>query len=100
MPDLPPDASESPELSAPELSDDTIPDSVISETFQPWIDRLKRNDRSFYNLMALEVWSLARTMDDLVPGFWSRFMEKRQAAIQQFVKHHNSPQQQRDDESG
>ncbi|MBM0742274.1 hypothetical protein JOY44_11690 [Phormidium sp. CLA17] len=50
-----------------------------------WLERLRRSDRALYNSMALEVWSIARTMDSLIPGFWNRFMENRQTALKQFV---------------
>lgn len=59
----------------------------LSETdIDEWLDTLRRSDRSFYNLMALEVWSIAKTMDGLVPGFWSRFMANRRVSLQQFLK--------------
>ncbi|MGA7935855.1 MAG: hypothetical protein WCA35_20050 [Kovacikia sp.] len=51
-----------------------------------WIETLQQSDRSFYNLMALEVWSIAKTMDSLLPGFWNRFMTNRQVALKQFVE--------------
>lgn len=63
------------------------PDSRIYKDVENWLERLRRSDRSLYNLMALEVWSIARTMDEILPGFWSRFMENRQVALKQFVKH-------------
>ncbi|PZV07204.1 MAG: hypothetical protein DCF22_22415 [Leptolyngbya sp.] len=50
-----------------------------------WLERLRHRDRALYNSMALEVWSIARTMDNLIPGFWNRFMENRQTALKQFV---------------
>lgn len=53
-----------------------------------WLERLRHSDRALYNSMALEVWSIARTMDNLIPGFWSRFMENRQTALKQFVIQH------------
>jgi hypothetical protein len=58
-----------------------------------WLQRLRASDRSLYNLMALEVWSIARTMDTLTPGFWARFMENRQIALKQFVQHRKAQQQ-------
>ena len=36
-------------------------------------------------MMAMEVWSIAKSMDTLIPGFWSKFMENRQLAVQNFV---------------
>lgn len=79
-PSTPPDDDVNPPDS-PE-SDSEFPASMDIEQ---WIERLKQADRSLYNMMALEVWSIARTMDGLVPGFWNRFMENRQLALKQFV---------------
>jgi hypothetical protein len=56
-----------------------------------WLEQLRQTDRSLYNLMALEVWAIARTMDGLLPGFWTRFMENRQTALHQFIQHHKDP---------
>ncbi|NJP11444.1 MAG: hypothetical protein HC866_19800 [Leptolyngbyaceae cyanobacterium RU_5_1] len=52
-----------------------------------WIETLRRSDRSLYNLIALEAWAIAQTMDGLIPGFWSRFMENRRIALKQFMQH-------------
>ncbi len=69
----------------------SIPEKDLSESasymdIDQWLERLRHSDRSLYNLMALEVWSIARTMDNLIPGFWNRFMENRQTALKQFVR--------------
>ncbi len=77
-------------------SDDTEPspdkerESLQSMDIEQWIETLKRADRSFYNIMALEVWSIAKTMDGLVPGFWNRFMTNRKIALQQFMQQKKS----------
>lgn len=55
-----------------------------------WLEQLQQSDRSFYNLMALEVWAIAQTMDNLMPGFWSRFMQNRQLALQEFLAQRQS----------
>jgi hypothetical protein len=57
--------------------------SVMS--IDEWLNKLRSSDRAFYNIMAMEVWSLAKTMDALVPGFWGRFMVNRRNAMQEFV---------------
>ena len=54
-------------------------------TLEEWVQKLKSADRAFYNIMAMEVWSIAKSMDSLVPGFWAKFMENRQSAMQKFV---------------
>lgn len=50
------------------------------------LDALQRSDRSIYNLMGMEVWTIAKTMDDLYPGFWNQFMANRRLALKQFLE--------------
>jgi hypothetical protein len=64
-------------------------ESLQSMHIDQWIENLRRADRSFYNMMALEVWSIAKTMDGLLPGFWNRFMTNRQVALKQFIQQKN-----------
>jgi hypothetical protein len=59
---------------------------------EQWLESLRRNDRTFYNMMAMEVWSIAKSMDKLLPGFWSRFMENRQVAVKNFVRDRRPPE--------
>lgn len=70
---------------APENGDS--PESIAQMDFEQWLEVLQKSDRSFYNLMAMEVWSIAKTMDGLLPGFWTRFMSHRQTALKQFLQH-------------
>ncbi|MBF2028443.1 MAG: hypothetical protein IGS48_17030 [Oscillatoriales cyanobacterium C42_A2020_001] len=74
-----------------EAEDD--PKAIAREDIARWLEQLRRSDRSLYNLMALEVWSIAQTMDGLIPGFWSRFMENRQIALKEFVEQRKKQQQ-------
>lgn len=72
------------------MSKNSVPENDLLESaphmdIEQWLERLRYSDRALYNSMALEVWSIARTMDGLVPGFWNRFMENRQTALKQFV---------------
>lgn len=76
-----------------ESDDESIPlteeelKELLSDTdIEQWLETLHNSDRSIYNLMALEVWSIAKTMDELLPGFWNRFMASRHAALQQFLR--------------
>jgi hypothetical protein len=55
-------------------------------TLDEWLDKLRRADRAFYNIMAMEVWSIAKTMDCMIPGFWNRFMSNRRIAMKQFIE--------------
>jgi hypothetical protein len=68
-------------------SDPELPDFSSPLEIDRWLENLRYADRSLYNLMALEVWAIAKTMDGRVPGFWNRFMENRQAALKQFMLH-------------
>ena len=75
----------SPENSSPKKD---LSESAAYMEIDQWLERLRCSDRSLYNSMALEVWSIAQTMDHLVPGFWNRFMENRQTALKEFVIQH------------
>ncbi len=73
--------------------ENSIPEKDLLESasyidIDQWLERLRHSDRALYNSMALEVWAIARTMDNLIPGFWSRFMKNRQTALKQFVIQH------------
>lgn len=56
------------------------------EDLQQRVEELQRADRSLYNLMGMEVWAIAKTMDDIYPGFWHQFMENRRLAVKQFMQ--------------
>lgn len=79
MPNSIPDDSNAP-------SEEILWESAPQMDPEQWLEGLRRFDRSLYNLMALEVWSIAQTMDSLTPGFWNRFMENRQVAVRQFIQ--------------
>ncbi len=70
---------------SPDPMADSTPDSPTQMSVEQWLESLRRTDRTFYNMMAMEVWSIAKTMDTLIPGFWSKFMENRQLAVKSFV---------------
>ncbi len=61
-------------------------ESLSAMNLEQWIEALKSSDRLFNKTMAIEVWAIAKTMDDLFPGFWNRFMANRRAALEQFIK--------------
>ncbi|MCS6814628.1 MAG: hypothetical protein NZ772_13825 [Cyanobacteria bacterium] len=48
-----------------------------------WIESLQKSDQMFYNMMMVEIWSIAQTMDELNPGFWADYMQNRQTVMQQ-----------------
>jgi hypothetical protein len=50
------------------------------------INSLKREDEVLYNILALDVWALAKTMDEFHPGFWAAFMKNREKALKRFME--------------
>ncbi len=63
-----------------------MPDSpeAVGELFER-IDSLRREDETLYNILAVDVWALAKTMDEFQPGFWSEFMKNRERALRRFM---------------
>ena len=70
----------------PQSPEQKLIESLPAMTLEQWLEKLRRADRAFYNIMAMEVWSIAKTMDDLLPGFWGRFMTNRHLAMKQFIE--------------
>jgi len=54
-------------------------------TLMEEIKLLKREDEMLYNILAVDVWALAKTMDEFQPGFWAAFMKNREKAIKRFL---------------
>lgn len=62
------------------------------------LDSLKQEDERLYNILAIDVWALAKTMDEYQPGFWGAFMKNREKALKRYLKEmakHNSVPTQR-----
>ncbi|MDJ1184777.1 hypothetical protein [Roseofilum casamattae] len=53
------------------------------------INSLKREDETLYNILAVDVWALAKTMDEFQPGFWTAFMKNREKALKRFMSEAN-----------
>lgn len=49
------------------------------------LNSLKQEDETLYNILAVDVWALAKTMDEFQPGFWSAFMTNREKALKRFI---------------
>ena len=49
------------------------------------LNSLKREDEMLYNILAVDVWALAKTMDEFQPGFWTAFMRNREQALKRFI---------------
>jgi hypothetical protein len=43
------------------------------------------HDTLLNNILAVDVWALAKTMDEFQPGFWSEFMKTRERALRRFM---------------
>jgi hypothetical protein len=63
----------------------TLPIAPATETLSARIDSLRREDETLYNILAVDVWALAKTMDEFQPGFWSEFMKNRERALRRFM---------------
>ncbi len=49
------------------------------------LNSLQKEDETLYNILAVDVWALAKTMDEFQPGFWSAFMKNREKALKRFI---------------
>lgn len=86
----------------PKLDSDPSSDEQLFADFnsptavevQQLICKLQHSHELWYKMINLESWALASTMDDFLPGFWSRFLENRRIALKQFLKQKrmNKPQ--------
>jgi hypothetical protein len=56
------------------------------KSLEEQINSLKREDEVLYNILALDVWALAKTMDEFHPGFWAAFMKNREKALKRFLE--------------
>ncbi|NEQ27064.1 MAG: hypothetical protein F6K28_50245 [Microcoleus sp. SIO2G3] len=59
--------------------------SPTSLEIRKLLAEIKHSHDLRYKLINLEAWALAQTMDDFIPGFWSRFLENRRTALKQFL---------------
>lgn len=50
------------------------------------INALKQDGENLYSILAIDVWALAKTMDEYQPGFWSDFMQNRDRALKRFMQ--------------
>jgi hypothetical protein len=72
-----------PSVTAPS-STATIKEDKSEEVLQQ-INSLRKEDETLYNILAVDVWALAKTMDEFQPGFWSEFMKNREQALRRFM---------------
>ncbi|MGD1700379.1 hypothetical protein [Dapis sp. BLCC M229] len=57
----------------------------VSKDILKRINSLKKENERLYNILAIDVWALAKTMDEFQPGFWAAFMKNRDKALKKFM---------------
>lgn len=65
--------------------DDDQEAATVSKAILKRINSLKQEDERLYNILAVDVWALAKTMDEFQPGFWAAFMKNREKALKKFM---------------
>jgi hypothetical protein len=64
--------------------DDNPP--ITQEQLLEQINSLQREDEMLYNILAVDIWAIAKTMDEFQPGFWAAFMKNREQALKRFIE--------------
>ncbi|WP_421655236.1 hypothetical protein [Leptothermofonsia sp. ETS-13] len=59
--------------------------AVCKSSLVEQLNSLKREDEMLYNILAVDIWALAKTMDEYQPGFWASFMKNREQALKRFI---------------
>ena len=67
------------------IKDEDRPTPRTNKSVLEQINSLKREDERLYNILAIDVWALAKTMDEYQPGFWAAFMKNREKALKRFL---------------
>ena len=70
----------------------SVTESPDSQKMAQQLESLKRSHEKRHQLTNLEIWALVSTMDDFIPGFWSRFMVNRQVAFKEFLEQKKTKQ--------
>lgn len=69
----------------PEPKKQVLPDSQTLVNIAQHLEELQKSDRFLQSLIGMEIWSITKTMDDLYPGFWHKFMINRRQSVKQFI---------------
>lgn len=67
------------------IKEENQPTTKKSSSVLNQLKSLKQEDETLYNILAVDVWALAKTMDEFQPGFWSAFMKNREKALKRFI---------------
>ncbi len=73
-------------LNTPSPQDINDLDSDEIAQIQNLIAERQHSHEQLSQLINLEISALAETMDKFIPGFWSKFLENRHRACQQFMQ--------------
>ncbi len=75
---------------APALSRDALSHAPETDSLPPDLAghfaSLQQQARILQDILAVDVWALAKTMDDFEPGFWAAFMKNRSEAMRRFIE--------------
>lgn len=69
-----------------------VVDEKSDEVLQQ-LNSLRKEDETLSNILAVDIWALAKTMDEFQPGFWSEFMKNREQSLRRFMSEivHSKP---------
>lgn len=70
----------------PEPKKQVVPDTRTLVNIAQHLEELEKSDRSLNSLIGMEIWSITKTMDDLYPGFWHKFMANRRQSMKQLMQ--------------
>lgn len=69
----------------------------VSDEARELLEKIEQSHAMRYKMMNLETWSLAKTMDAFLPGFWNRFLENRRTAMKKFIEQRRKVRNSEDD---
>lgn len=70
----------------PQPKTQVVPDPQTLVNIAQHLEELEKSDRSLHSMIGMEIWSITKTMDDLYPGFWHKFMDNRRQSMKQLMQ--------------
>jgi hypothetical protein len=67
------------------MPDDKRPVSKRKRKLIQQLDALEQEDQNLYDALSIDVWALAKTIEEFQPGFWAAFMKNREKALKRFI---------------
>lgn len=59
--------------------------SLSEQSLVEQLNSLQREDEVLQSILAVDIWAIAKTMDEFQPGFWAAFMKNREQALKRFI---------------